>query len=190
MTGDDRKAYSPELLDEAIEQVTAAADLAALPIALCGGLAMQSYGSDRLTKDVDVVVGDHGQMPQLTPLRPLSFGGYETRAPNGVPVDVIVRSDDLLALYNTALSTAVSRPGIACLVVRPEYLAAMKLAAGRARDRLDLHYLITAPGVLDRALTREIVKRYVGGWYAARDFDTHVEDAELAALRERRARNP
>lgn len=185
MRGDERRAYSPELLDEAIAQVTELAEREKTAVALCGGLAMQSYGSDRLTKDADFIA--EFELNGLEAKRQLSFGGYEAVAKNGVPVDLIVRRDALHGLYDAALDRAISRPGIPCKVVTPDYLAAMKLAAGRPRDILDLHYLITeGPIELERA--REIIDEYVGGWYAVRDFDMHVEEAFLEQKREGKVR--
>jgi hypothetical protein len=185
MTGEDLKAYSPERLQEAIAQVTELAEREGVRVALCGGLALQSYGSTRLTKDVDFVAERH--IEALPNLEPLSFGGSQVCAPNGVPVDLIVRNDAVRPLYESALDTAVGRPSIPCLVVQPVYLAAMKLAAGRARDLADFYFLVNE-NIIDLGTARVIVDKYVGGWYAARDFDTKVEDAKLEAEREKKAR--
>jgi hypothetical protein len=187
LTGEQRHAYSPERLDEAVGQVTELAEREGIRVALCGGLALQSYGSPRLTKDVDMVADR--VLQALPEQRPLSFGGSQVSAPNGVPVDLIVRDDDFRQLYEHALDEAINRPSVPCLVVRAEYLAAMKLAVRRPWDVGDLHWLITAKGILDRDLARRIVRKYVGGQFAVQEFDREVEEAEFEAERERRARN-
>jgi hypothetical protein len=187
MTGDDLKAYSPERLNEAIAEVTALAEKAGVRIALCGGLAMQSYGSPRLTKDVDIVA--EATIEGLPVVRRLTFGGIQSTASNGVPVDLIVRADDYAELYEGALREAVSRPGVPCLVTAPEFLAAMKLAARRPRDLLDLHWLVTSRELdLARVRTRQIVRTFVGGRFAADEFDREVEMAEFEAAKERKVR--
>jgi hypothetical protein len=185
MTGEDRKAYSPERLDEATEQLTELAEKAGVKIALCGGLAMQSYGSERLTKDVDIVALETGWASSLPVVRELRFGGIQTTAPNGVPVDLIVRVDEFHGLYESALVNAGSRQGVPCLVVRAEHLAAMKLAARRPRDTLDLHWLIVSE-TIDVEATRRLIHRFLGGQFAVQEFERELDLALFEAEREER----
>jgi len=185
MKDEDRKAYSPERIDEAAAQVARLADRAGVRVGLCGGLALQAFGSQRLTKNVDFIA----QLPidGLPIVRKLTFGGMETVAPNGVPVNVIVRDDDYRGLYESALASATKRSGTPCPIASAEYLAAMKLAARRQRDLVDLHWLIVAGG-LDLHLTRKIIGQFVGGRFAVDAFDREVDVAKLDAARESRVR--
>lgn len=144
--------------------------------ALCGGLAMQLYGSRRLTADVDFIV--EKAAPEMLPHyeRKLSFGGVSGRSSNDVPVDLIERDDDYAALYEAALehTTKIDRR----VVVKPEFLAAMKLAAGRPKDEEDLRFLLTEVLRSDRQRMegRRIVKRYLGA-YAAAEWDSMLAEA-------------
>ena len=53
-------------------------------------------------------------------------------------------------------------------------LVAMKLVAGREKDHLDLHYILTA--AIDYKLARNIVKKHLG-LYAAEELDGMREEA-------------
>lgn len=165
------KLLSPEKLMEAVGVVaneTASEDIAA---ALVGGMAMQYYGSSRLTGDIDVAVS---LVPRGFRGTRLSFGGLRTKI-NGVPTDLIVRSDKWLRLYENAIDTAVARRGMMIRVVLPEYLAAMKMVAARDKDMLDLEYLIVS-GELNMAKVCEVLEKYLGP-FAVDDFDRIVDVA-------------
>lgn len=172
------KFLEPEQIEAAIREVEVAAKTYGIRVALVGGLAMQVYGSDRLTLDVDFAAD--GVYP-LEKSRPLSFGGVQGYATNGVKVDLIVRGDDYADLYQTALEAATFDSDIGSRVVLVEYLAAMKVAAARPKDDADLAYLITE-GALDTVRTREIIKRFLGV-YAAHEFDNTVRIARWEALK-------
>jgi hypothetical protein len=144
------------------------------PVALIGGLAMQVYGSTRLTGDIDVVT--NRPIATFHRARPLSFGGYQSIADNGVPVDVVIRNDDFDKLYTAALRHAVMIQGIPIRVVRPEYLVAMKMVADRPRDDNDFDYLVT-DGPTDLKKAEEIVRKYLGP-YGAQDFVSRVQVAK------------
>lgn len=141
--------------------------------ALLGGLAMQLYGSPRLTSDIDIVTAR--ELEGLVPEGLLTFGGYKSTTPNGVPIDVIIRDDDFRPLYEAALNHAGRLRGIPILVVRPEYLAAIKLASARPKDEADLDFLIV-DGPFDMDKTLKIVRKYMGV-YAVQEFKAHVEIA-------------
>ena len=182
MTGKGPKRFlDPAMLAQALAQVAELAKSEGVRIALLGGFALQHYGSDRLTGDIDVAAEErvHG-LPRGTPL---SFGGEQTEAPNGVPVDVVVRDDDYAPLYEEALERAPRVRGVPVPVVRPEYLAAMKMVAGRARDTADLEFLLTS-GTADPAKTRKIIKKHLGP-YAAQEFDRIVDETAWKASRGR-----
>ncbi len=82
---------------KALKSISKHADKKAIPWALVGGVAMSFYGSPRLTKDVDVIARE---VLPLAAERPLRFGGERYRAKVGkkeVPVDWIVRNDNINA---------------------------------------------------------------------------------------------
>ena len=141
-------------------------------VALCGGAAMHAYGGDRLTSDIDFIASRG--MPSLQVCSPLTFGGAACSTPSGIPVDVIVRDDEYADLYAEALAQARAIPGMPVKVVRAGYLVAMKLVAGREKDHLDLHYILTA--AIDYKLARNIVKKHLG-LYAAEELDGMREEA-------------
>jgi hypothetical protein len=177
MTGRSRRFLAPEMLDEAAREVAALARDENVSVALIGGYALQLYGSPRLTGDVDVVAD--GLIEALPDGESLSFGGVQTESPNGVPIDLVLRDDDYAKLYEDALEEALVRAvelaDAPMPVVRLEYLAAMKMGAGRARDEADLEWIILRSGV-DLPAARRTIRQYLGT-YAAREFDRIVEEA-------------
>lgn len=154
------KFLSPAQLDEAIAEVSAAAKAEDVHVALIGGCALQLYGSDRLTADLDFVADN--LLGALPPGKELSFGGEQTRTSTGVPVDLIIREDRWAALYEATLETAQRIKGVKSLVARPEYLLAMKLAAARDKDFLDVKFLLAA-GVIHPAKAQAIAEEFLGG---------------------------
>lgn len=131
--------------------------------ALAGGLAMMCYGSDRMTADVDILTDD----PTLSlgkPGKPLSFGGrsFTTR---GIILDVIIRADDQKDVYDAALADTRMRPpwnGAAPIeTLSPEWLALIKLIAGRSKDMDDMRYLIRT-NVINRTLLLHHCKTIYG----------------------------
>jgi hypothetical protein len=153
----------------AAAQITALADRENVDWALCGGLAMHLYGSDRLTKDADVVASN---FLSRAGARRLSFGGIAYEVPVGakiVPVDWIVRNDDLQEFYRAALADAyVLENGWRLL--SPEWLVILKAFAGRPKDRDDAVFLLQQENLVNRDEIRERVRRVAGasGWGAVR----------------------
>jgi hypothetical protein len=146
--------------------------------AIAGGLAMQLHGYTRNTKDVDVVATRNLRLPGK--IRALSFGGHSfaVNHPWGtVELDVIVRSDDDAELYAAAAENATHIAG--CRVVRPDYLAIMKMLAHRPKDELDFDYL-AGEGLLSMGRIRAIVRRHYGrgASYIIQD----IEQAEAVAI--------
>jgi hypothetical protein len=174
------KFLDPDDIEEAIVEIAAIAERAKVGAALVGGVAMEAYGSDRLTKDVDVACLD--DLPGLEKLKGLSFGGISTKSPSGHPVDIIVRNDAYRSLYAAAILDARDE-GRALPVVSPEYLAALKMAAARDKDMLDLETLFRLE-VLNLPITRYIIGRYLGE-YAAREWDSLISEFEWKASREK-----
>lgn len=125
--------------------------------ALVGGYALQLYGSSRLTGDLDVIAG---REPDIHVIRRLTFGGIKTKL-EGVPVDFIVRTDDVQALYEEALTLAQRLPGVPLKVVRLEYLLAMKMYAGRKKDEADIETILRM-SMIDRRVALGVVKRHLG----------------------------
>ena len=175
-----RRLLAPDVLDRAAAFILEAARDEQVPVVLAGGYAMQFFGSPRLTGDVDIVAAD--ELAALPPGEPLSFGGYESVA-EGVPVDVIIRDDDYAELYDEALEHPVSVEGMP--MVAPEYLAAMKMVAGRRKDDEDLEFLLTTEGLLDLDVTREIIRQHLGV-YAVGEFDAFLAEAQWRRNRAKR----
>ena len=170
------KFLDPREIEETIIEVAELARRYDLEIALIGGVAMAVYGSDRLTKDVDFASCDE-YLPELSPLKQLSFGGVAATTPGGHPIDLVVRDDEYKDLYTAAVEHARDE-SLPVKVVTPEYLAALKLAAARDKDEIDLKYLVsTTPDGIDLVLARKIIRKYLGE-YAAREFDQIVSEVE------------
>jgi hypothetical protein len=149
-------------------------------LALVGGAAMQFYGSDRFTKDVDFIADDTAPADSdMAFVCALSFGGKRYVALD-VPIDVIVRSDDSAKLYGEALDNAEeTEEGF--LIVSPEYLAAMKFDAMRAKDEADLMWLLGQRGLVNLRKAEDIVRRHLGGQRAGREFRQLVNEARWRA---------
>lgn len=86
------KFLDPRDVEEAISELSVIALREHIDTVLVGGVAMMAYGSDRLTKDVDVACRDE-YLPGLKKIKDLSFGGFSALSPRGHPVDVVVRDD-------------------------------------------------------------------------------------------------
>lgn len=158
--------------------------------ALVGGVALQMYGSPRFTKDVDFIMdGPLSDLGSLRHVKRIEFGGDVYTAPNGVKLDLILRNDEYADLYEDALANVVGTPqGV--YVVRAEHLAAMKLAAGREKDLLDLKWMIRQEDLLDLKKAREIIYRFMGRFGRDR-FDDIVDQAMVEKeMQRRRGRDP
>lgn len=169
--GDRKRFLNPEELHRAIDAMQRVAKEKGVRVALAGGVAMQIYGSDRLTQDVDFLgSGTLGNQPVFEIVSPLTFGGLSYKMDGGVPVDLIVRTDAYKFLYDEALSGA-SKTEEGIPVVSPEHLAVMKFAADRGKDRLDLAYLVSTPYLIDMNKAGDIVFKTLGGQYAVDVFE-------------------
>lgn len=163
---------NPAKINAAIKEVKALAKAAHVHVALAGGVALQWYGSDRFTQDVDFVADGY-----ITALQTggrskgvLTFGGTKAIASNGVPIDLIVRDDQYAELYDAALEHASMVHALGVPVVPLRYLGAMKLAAGRGKDLADLQFILLDAKINYTAL-RGIVKNHLGP-YAADELDS------------------
>jgi hypothetical protein len=168
------KYLDPREIDETLAEVAKIARRENVDVAVVGGVAMMVYGSDRLTKDVDVASVDE-YLPGLEEVRQLSFGGVVVRTPRGREFDLIVREDEYRELYNAAVDSARDE-GLPLRVITPEYLLATKMAAARDKDLLDVKFLVGS-GVVDLKAARQIVREHLGE-YAARELDAMVAEVE------------
>lgn len=167
------KFLDPAEATLAIEQIGAIAESEGARVLLIGGMAGQLYGTGRLTADVDFA--SDKILDALPAKRRLSFGGVKTTAPNGVPVDWIVRSDDFSGLYEDAVENGGRQSDdLPMRVVTAEYLVAMKLVAGRPKDTQDIVAMLRR-GTVDTAKARAVIKRHLGA-FAAREFDSVVDE--------------
>jgi hypothetical protein len=160
-----KKTPRIDLLDEdsatqAIETVGNLADENGIEWALAGGLAVILYGSDRLTKDVDIIAA------KTLPLKNkglLIQGGerYEIKtAKKTVAVDWITRSDEARRFYQEALKDAVLMGDLPILT--PEWLVILKYLAGRFKDQEDAVFLLTQKNLVDRAKIRDMIVKISG----------------------------
>ena len=146
-----KKSIPTEIGIEAAELVTGVANDNNIAIALAGGIAMHIYGFTRATTDVDMLA--QAVLP-LQSLNDLSFGGenYQvTVSERTVSVDVIVRNDELAKIYQTALSQA-KETDIGIKIISPEWLVVLKYFSARAKDKIDLIWLLQEEGLVDRKL--------------------------------------
>jgi len=143
-----------------------------IEVALAGGVAMELFGSDRLTKDVDFVCA--AILPYIKVTKQLAIGGVSGLTAQGYPVDLIIRDDEYFELYQEALAHSIALPDQPLKVIAPEYLAAMKMVAGRDKDELDLKTLIRLEAI-DLAQTEDIIRRHLGR-YAVKEFKSLVSE--------------
>ena len=140
---------------ETIETVGKLADDNGIDWALAGGLAVILYGSDRLTKDIDIVAS------RLLPLENnglLEQGGerYNVKtSKREVAVDWITRNDEAKRFYEEALKDAVKIQDTPILT--PEWLVILKYIAGRFKDQEDSVFLLKTKGLVDRQKIKDTI---------------------------------
>lgn len=162
-----------DLLDEqsateAIRKVAAVAEENSVEWALVGGLAMALYGSDRTTKDIDIIAS------KLLPLEKaglLRQGGERyiiKTSKKTVAVDWITRKDEFKKLFEEALREAVRIDGVP--VLTPEWLVILKFISGRFKDQTDAVFLLSQKGLVDRhQIKNKIVKHFgLAAWGLAK----------------------
>jgi hypothetical protein len=148
----DPMLSSAELI-AAAKAVIAVANRGGVQAAICGGYAMQLFGSDRMTNDLDFIASD--RLPTAN-FDTLTFGGFKYRI-KGVKIDWIVRDDEQEAVYQTALRER-TRLKNGLPIIRPEWMALIKLLARRTKDHSDLMYLLRAPRLVNRKNLKSIVR--------------------------------
>lgn len=149
-----------ESATQAIQTVAEIAKENGVDWALVGGLAMAIYGSDRNTKDIDIIAS------KLLPLEKrglLKQGGERYLIETGkrtVAVDWIIRNDEFKQLFQEALKEAVEINGVP--VLTPEWLVILKFIAGRFKDQEDAVFLLSRKGLVNRNLIKEKIIKHFG----------------------------
>ena len=157
---------------ETIETVAKLADENDIDWALAGGLAVILYGSDRLTKDVDIIAS------KILPLENdgiLVQGGerYTIKTSNKiVAVDWITRSDEAKKFYERALKDAVMIQETPILT--PEWLVILKYIAGRFKDQEDGVFLLKQDDLVDRKKVKKMIVE-IGGEITWAAFKSGLE---------------
>ncbi len=149
-----------DLLDDesAMQTIETVAKLAAeneIEWALAGGLAVILYGSDRLTKDVDIIASK--RLP-LESEGSLVQGGERyivTTAKKAVAVDWITRTDEAKTFYQRALKDAAMIADTPILT--PEWLVILKHIAGRFKDQEDGIFLLKQKDLVDRKKIKRMI---------------------------------
>jgi len=126
-----------ELLDEesAVQAIEIVAELAEennIEWALVGGLAMALYGSDRNTKDIDIIADKFLPLQNQGLLKQGGERYFVNTDKKKVSVDWIVRNDEFKSLFQEALKDAVEIDDVPILT--PEWLVVLKFIAGRFKD--------------------------------------------------------
>lgn len=179
-----------ESAKEAIETVGTLAEEHGIDWALVGGVAMSLYGSDRLTKDIDIIASKLLPVPKSQIAGELRQGGERYNTPTGkktVAVDWIIRRDEFKTLFEQALAESVKIGGVP--VLTPEWLVILKFIAGRFKDQEDAVFLLSRKGLVDRNLIKEkivglfgraawgLAKHGYERWYDIADGKTRSETA-------------
>ena len=151
-----KRKLNIEILDPqaalvAIEMLGEIAEENGIEWALIGGLAMALYGSDRNTKDVDIIASRLLSMPPSSVVGGLVQGGerYSIKVEDkNVYVDWILRRDEAKRFFETALAEATLIDGLP--IITPEWLIILKHIAGRFKDQEDAIFLLRQKGLVDR----------------------------------------
>jgi hypothetical protein len=152
-----------ESASQAIDLISKIAEENKIDWALVGGLAMNFYGSDRLTKDIDMIATKRLPMPKEKIVGQLRQGGERYQAETEkkvVSVDWIIRSDEFKALFQEALAEAVKIEDLPILT--PEWLVMLKFIAGRFKDQEDAVYLLSRKDLVNREIIKEKIIKHFG----------------------------
>jgi hypothetical protein len=169
----------------ALRKIVGILDEAAIPYAIVGGLALNAYGYQRATMDVDVLLTHEG----LAALKQRVLGlGYAERVPGGrglrdlenrVDIDIVIAGEfpgdgkpKPVAFPDPAL---IAERGDAGALVPLTTLIELKLASGisaphRMRDLADVLELIRAaslPASLAEQIDASVRPKYLELWQAA-----------------------
>jgi hypothetical protein len=148
---------------QAVEIISRIAEENGIEWALVGGLAMNLYGSDRLTKDIDVIADKLLPVSEKQIVGRLKQGGerYNTETDvKVVTVDWIIRNDEFKPLFRAALKAAVKINDVPILT--PEWLVILKFIAGRFKDQEDAVFLLSRNGLVNRNLVKDHIVKNAG----------------------------
>ncbi len=174
---------------QAIDFVSKIAEEINIDWALVGGLAMNFYGSDRLTKDIDMISNQRLPIPKEKIVGQLRQGGERFQAKTDkkvVSIDWIIRNDEFKPLYKAALKESVKINDVPILT--PEWLVILKFIAGRFKDQEDAVFLLSRKGLVNRNLIKEHIIKHAGAiawglakhgyqrWYDMADGRTREEE--------------
>ena len=182
-----KKSIPTEIGIEAAELVTKVAKEQNIAIALAGGIAMHIYGFTRATTDVDMLAQAVLPLPSVGEL---NFGGenYQvTVSERVVSVDVIVRNDELAKIYQTALNQA-KETDIGIKIISPEWLVVLKYFSARAKDKIDVIWLLQEDGLVDRQLIESNLVDAVGkesAYFIFNDLKSEFDYADFIKHREK-----
>ena len=154
-----------DLLDDesATEAIKTVAKIAAengINWALVGGLAMAVYGSDRNTKDIDIIANKLLPLENFGLLRQGGERYLIKTQRKEVAVDWIIRNDEFKKLFQIALDEAVKINDLP--ILSPEWLVILKFIAGRFKDQEDAVYLLSRKDLVKRNLIKSHIIRVVG----------------------------
>ena len=140
---------------ETIETVGSLAEENDIDWALAGGLAVILYGSDRLTKNVDIIASK--KLPLESEGNLVQGGARYTikTAKRDVAVDWITRNDEAKKFYQQALKDAVMIADTPILT--PEWLVILKYIAGRCKDQEDGVFLLRKKDLVNRSTIKEMI---------------------------------
>ena len=175
---------------QAVEIISRLAEENGVKWALVGGLAMNLYGSDRLTKDIDVIADKLLPIQQSQIVGKLKQGGERFNAEtdkNVVSIDWIIRNDVFKSMFNQALKAAVRINDVP--VLTPEWLVILKFIAGRFKDQEDAVFLLSRHGLVDRKLIKQQVTKTAGeiAWELAKHgYQRWYDLADGRSLEEQR----
>lgn len=135
--------------------------------AIGGATALIHYFEPFQTVDIDVFVVLTDQQGVLVNLSPL-FSFLESKGAipkqeylliEGIPVQFLVPYNKLVE-ESVKTAKTVSFDGLNCRIPALEYLMAIMIQTGRAKDKARLEELGKFPNLFDRALFEEIVSRF------------------------------
>ena len=182
-----KESISTETGIEAAQVIGEIADIENLDFALAGGIAMHIYGFTRATKDVDLISTD---VLPLENFGLLDIGGESYRINvkgKIVTVDWIVRDDKLRRAYQMALKEALETD-IGLKIISPEWLTIMKFFSARAKDKLDLIYLLQQKGLVDRKQIKRNLIKGIGEdatFYVWQEIESEFTYADLLNKKEK-----
>lgn len=178
-------------VQKALEKLVSALEASGIPYAIVGALALNEFGYQRATVDVDVLLGPEG----LEAFKKANLGrGYLERFPgsrglrdteNGVDIDVILAGgypgDGKPKPVSFPHPAGVAERGMRVALLPLPKLVELKLASGmtaphRLRDLADVQELIRAaslPRSLADALDPYVRDKYLELWQAVHE---HPDD--------------